>query len=186
MRRLCGEGCVLTWGDLASCLKGRRAEPEREVSRGRSSRGRLTAGAKGRTRRTVTRHVDAARQCIRCPRNAGRDGGRAAVKPCLKRAAMKHAPARHAQTDGGQRCWSRRWRERTWRRRGNASRPTRGAPASMDWTVHRHGRYLKTAWPDIREQLLDGTYRPSPVRRVGIPSRAAGCASWAFRPWWTG
>ena len=29
--------CVLTWGDLALCLKGRRLVPEREVSRGRSS-----------------------------------------------------------------------------------------------------------------------------------------------------
>ena len=31
--------CVLTRGDLASCLKGRRLVPEREVSRGRSSAG---------------------------------------------------------------------------------------------------------------------------------------------------
>ena len=42
-RRRCGDGagkdCVLTWGGLALCLKGRRCEPEREVSRGRSSRG---------------------------------------------------------------------------------------------------------------------------------------------------
>jgi hypothetical protein len=29
--------CVLTWGDLALCLKGRRGNSEREVSRGRSS-----------------------------------------------------------------------------------------------------------------------------------------------------
>jgi hypothetical protein len=29
--------CVLTWGDLALCLKGRRRKPEREVSRGHSS-----------------------------------------------------------------------------------------------------------------------------------------------------
>jgi hypothetical protein len=29
--------CVLTWGDLALCLKGRRCKSEREVSRGRSS-----------------------------------------------------------------------------------------------------------------------------------------------------
>ena len=29
--------CVLTWGDLALCLKGRRGDTEREVSRGRSS-----------------------------------------------------------------------------------------------------------------------------------------------------
>ena len=30
--------CVLTWGDLAAWLKGRRGDTEREVSRGRSSR----------------------------------------------------------------------------------------------------------------------------------------------------
>ena len=47
--------CVLTWGDLALCLKGRRREAEREVSRGRSS---CQYGAKGRTRRSVLRHVD--------------------------------------------------------------------------------------------------------------------------------
>ena len=40
--------CVLTWGDLALCLKGRRQESEREVSRGHSSR-----KVKGRTRRSV-------------------------------------------------------------------------------------------------------------------------------------
>ena len=32
--------CVLTRGDLALCLKGRRLLPEREVSRGRSSASR--------------------------------------------------------------------------------------------------------------------------------------------------
>ena len=37
--------CVLTWGDLALCLKGRRGDTEREVSRGRSS---CLYGAKGR------------------------------------------------------------------------------------------------------------------------------------------
>ena len=29
--------------------------------------------------------------------------------------------------------------------------------------------YLKTHWPQVREQLLNGTYRPQPVRRVQIP-----------------
>ena len=36
--------CVLTWGDLALCLKGRRGNLEREVSRGHSSRGDLMKG----------------------------------------------------------------------------------------------------------------------------------------------
>ena len=44
--------CVLTRGDLASCLKGRRVHTEREVSRGHSSRV-VTDEAKGRTRRSV-------------------------------------------------------------------------------------------------------------------------------------
>ena len=42
-RRKCGgcamKVCVLTWGDLAWCLKGRQRKLEREVSRGRSSAG---------------------------------------------------------------------------------------------------------------------------------------------------
>ena len=59
-RRRSGGGavkeCVLTWGDLASCLKGRQRKLEREVSRGRSS---CRETAKGRTRRSGIRHGDA-------------------------------------------------------------------------------------------------------------------------------
>jgi hypothetical protein len=55
-----GKDRVLTWGDLALRLKGRRAVgSEREVSRGRSSPREWT---KGRTRRRVTTHA-ARRRC---------------------------------------------------------------------------------------------------------------------------
>jgi len=33
---------------------------------------------------------------------------------------------------------------------------------------------LRTDWPRIREQLLSGTYRPSPVRKVEIPKSGGG------------
>lgn len=41
-------------------------------------------------------------------------------------------------------------------------------------TVQQTGEDLKTQWPDIRRSLFNGTYRPSPVRRVGIPKPGGG------------
>ena len=41
-------------------------------------------------------------------------------------------------------------------------------------TVKELPVYLKTHWPDIGEQLLGGTYRPQPVKRVEIPKPDGG------------
>ncbi len=47
--------------------------------------------------------------------------------------------------------------------------------AGMDgMTVERLPAYLKQHWPTIREQLLRGTYKPQPVKRVEIPKPDGG------------
>src|SRR5438132_10863320 len=47
--------------------------------------------------------------------------------------------------------------------------------AGMDGlTVNQLTDYLKQHWPAIREQLLNGTYEPKPVRRVEIPKPDGG------------
>src|SRR5215470_1004583 len=53
-------------------------------------------------------------------------------------------------------------------------RANRGSPGVDGMTVVGLKDYLKQHWPAIREQLLDGTYEPKPVRRVEIRKRDGG------------
>ena len=48
-------------------------------------------------------------------------------------------------------------------------RSNRGAPGVDGMTVEALTPPLKGNWPRIREELLDGTYAPQPIRRVEIP-----------------
>ena len=50
----------------------------------------------------------------------------------------------------------------------------KGAPGIDGMTVEELPAYLRTAWPEIREQLLNATYVPSPVREVNIPKPGGG------------
>jgi RNA-directed DNA polymerase len=45
----------------------------------------------------------------------------------------------------------------------------KGSPGVDGMTTDAITEYLKQHWPAIREQLLSGTYKPKPVRRVEIP-----------------
>ena len=53
-------------------------------------------------------------------------------------------------------------------------RRNKGAPGMDGMTVDDLAPYLKDHWPEIRTQLLQGTYRPLPVRRVEIPKATGG------------
>ena len=50
----------------------------------------------------------------------------------------------------------------------------KGAPGVDGMNVRQLPKYLKRHWPKIREQLLAGTYRPQPVKRVEIPKPDGG------------
>jgi RNA-directed DNA polymerase len=50
----------------------------------------------------------------------------------------------------------------------------KGSPGIDGMTVEQLPGYLKEHWPAIREQLLSGTYKPQPVRRVEIPKPDGG------------
>src|SRR5712675_885333 len=49
-----------------------------------------------------------------------------------------------------------------------------GSPGIDGMTVVQLPEYLKQHWPAIREQLLSGTYRPQPVKRMEIPKPDGG------------
>ena len=50
----------------------------------------------------------------------------------------------------------------------------KGSPGVDGMTVQQLPEYLKEQWPAIREQLLNGTYKPQPVKRVEIPKPDGG------------
>ena len=45
----------------------------------------------------------------------------------------------------------------------------KGAPGIDGVTVEDLGDLLRQCWEAFREELLSGTYKPSPVRKVEIP-----------------
>ena len=53
-------------------------------------------------------------------------------------------------------------------------RSNKGSAGVDQMTVDQLGDYLKQHWLSIREQLLNGTYEPKPVRRVEIPKPDGG------------
>ena len=53
-------------------------------------------------------------------------------------------------------------------------RANEGAAGIDGMSVEALAPYLKEHWPTIRAQLLDGPYKPQPVRRVEIPKASGG------------
>lgn len=75
---------------------------------------------------------------------------------------------RHALQDTGRdllmQALARENMQRAWKR----VKANKGAAGVDGLDIAQTGQHLKHAWPSIRQQLMEGTYRPQPVRRVGI------------------
>jgi RNA-directed DNA polymerase len=105
------------------------------------------------------------------PGRTGAGRGEAASEAVSDEAAL----ARHAQTDCGAgdllgQALARENMAAAWK----PVKANKGSAGVDGRTVQDTGEYLKSAWPDIRRRLLDGSYRPDPVRRVGIPKPGGG------------
>ncbi len=63
--------------------------------------------------------------------------------------------------------------ETAWKR----VRSNKGGPGVDGMIIDAAKDYLREHWPNIRAQLLEGTYLPQPVKRVEIPKPTAGSES---------
>jgi RNA-directed DNA polymerase len=105
------------------------------------------------------------------PGRTGAGRGEAASEAVSDEAAL----ARDAQTDCGAsdllgQALARENMAAAWKR----VKANKGSAGVDGRTVQDTGEYLKSAWPDIRRRVLDGSYRPEPIRRVGIPKPGGG------------
>lgn len=98
-----------------------------------------------------------------------------AVQTTLRAGYEQARTAQHEQPSpgAGDLLWQALAREnmvRAWKR----VKANKGSAGVDGRTVQATGEYLQTAWEGIRAKLLDGSYRPEPVRRVSIPKPGGG------------
>jgi RNA-directed DNA polymerase len=109
------------------------------------------------------------RQAMRqMPARAGRGAG--ASGEAVSEAASDEAQAsRHDKPNTGTGLLQAALTRENLQRALKRVRANKGAAGVDGLDIDQSVRHLVRAWPGIREQLLQGTYRPGPVRRVLIP-----------------
>jgi RNA-directed DNA polymerase len=69
-----------------------------------------------------------------------------------------------------ERILSRKNMHKAWKR----VKANKGAPGIDIMSIREFPEFARNNWDDIRQSLLDGTYRPLPVKRVEIPKPTGG------------
>jgi group II intron reverse transcriptase/maturase len=99
-------------------------------------------------------------------KRGGTPGTSRSVEP---RAAVRENPD-PTQTRLMERCVEPENANLAWKRvAGN-----KGSPGIDGMSIEEAKEYLRASWPKIREELLQGSYQPKPVKRVEIPKANGG------------
>src|SRR3954447_23268575 len=112
----------------------------------------------------------AGRQMSASAERSGRGQGEALSKPDSDEARRPHLEAENTGPGLLSAVLARENMQQAWKR----VRANKGAAGVDGLDIDQTGERLRTEWPAIREQLLSGTYRPMPVRRVMIPKPDGG------------
>ena len=152
--------------------------PERAtvVNRSEKSAEAVVAAGLGRRaeREEVHEDMSMSRAMRQMPANAGRAG--AACGEAAREAVSDEARGPRRETDGTgsgsllRAALTRENLQRAWQR----VKANKGSAGVDGLDIEQTALHLKTAWPQIREHVLRGTYRPQPVRRVTIPKPDGG------------
>ena len=112
----------------------------------------------------------AMRQMSALAERSGEAGGEAGRQPGSDEATGPRHEGKSAGSGLLAAALTRENLQRAWKR----VKANKGSAGVDGLDIAQTATHLKTAWPTIREQLLRGTYRPNPVRRVTIPKPEGG------------
>jgi RNA-directed DNA polymerase len=85
-------------------------------------------------------------------------------------AASKANPERRTQRNMLEQILTRTNLQRAWKR----VRQNQGAPGIDGVSIDEFPEQVRKHWSEIKRSILEGSYKPSPVKRVEIPKRSGG------------
>jgi len=164
---------VLTWGDLASRLKGRRCRASEKSAEAVVVTVRV-CGLGRRAERERVEFTPPMREAMRQkPEISGRQEKEVGEAHQNSRLDEAGRPRRTMNDTGPGLLQAVLARENLLRAMKQV-RANKGAAGVDGLDIDQTAALLKTRWPVIRDSLLKGTYRPQPVRRVTIPKPGGG------------